>query len=56
LDLTGLIESILKGGDTEESKETEIVELEDKHRLGISTLGALKQHPRISAFRRFLEG
>lgn len=56
LDLTGLIESIRKGEDVEESGETEIVELEDKRRLGISTLGALKQHPRISAFRRFIEG
>ena len=40
----------------EESKETEVVELEDIRRLGIATLGALKQHPRISAFRRFIEG
>jgi len=56
LDLTRFIESILKGEDMEESRETGIVELEDKRRLGISTLGALKQHPRISAFRRFIEG
>jgi predicted ATPase len=40
----------------EESKDTEIVELEDKRKLGIATLGSLKQHPRISAFRRFIEG
>jgi predicted ATPase len=40
----------------EESNETEKVELEDKRKLGIATLGALKQHPRISAFRRFIEG
>ena len=40
----------------EESTETEIVELQDKRRLGIATLGALKQHPRISAFRQFVEG
>ncbi|MXX27766.1 MAG: AAA family ATPase [Caldilineaceae bacterium SB0668_bin_21] len=40
----------------EESSETEIIELEDRRRLGIATLGALKQHPRISAFRRFIEG
>jgi len=40
----------------EESKETELVELEDRRKLGIATLGALKQHPRISAFRRFIEG
>ena len=25
-------------------------------KLGIATLGSLKQHPRISAFRRFIEG
>ena len=40
----------------EESSETEIIELEDLRKLGIATLGALKQHPRISAFRRFIEG
>ena len=39
-----------------ESDETEIIELEDRRKLGIATLGALKQHPRISAFRRFIEG
>jgi predicted ATPase len=32
------------------------VELEDTRKLGIATLGALKQHPRISRFRRFIEG
>ncbi len=56
LDVAGLIESIQTGEDTKESRETEIVELEDKRKLGIATLGALKQHPRISAFRRFIEG
>ena len=40
----------------EESPETEVVELEDARKLGIATLGALKQHPRISAFRTFIEG
>ncbi len=40
----------------EESAETELVELQDKRRLGITTLGALKQHPRISSFREFVEG
>ncbi|MFP5212690.1 MAG: AAA family ATPase [Acidobacteriota bacterium] len=40
----------------EESKETDVVELDDIRKLGIATLGALKQHPRISAFRRFIEG
>lgn len=55
-DLLGLMESIKSGKDKEESKETEVVELEDMRKLGISTLGSLKQHPRISAFRRFVEG
>ena len=40
----------------EESDRPEIIELEDQRRLGIATLGALRQHPRISAFRRFVEG
>ena len=56
LDLSGLIDSIRKSDDQEESKETEVVELEDSRKLGIATLGSLKQHPRISAFRRFIEG
>ncbi|MFI3119194.1 MAG: AAA family ATPase [Methylococcaceae bacterium] len=36
--------------------EAELVELTDNRKLGIATLGALKQHPRISAFREFIEG
>ncbi|MDR2969157.1 MAG: AAA family ATPase [Tannerellaceae bacterium] len=40
----------------EESNTTEVVELQDNRKLGIATLGALKQHPRISAFRQFIEG
>jgi len=40
----------------EESNERELVELNDNRKLGISTLGALKQHTRISAFRQFIEG
>lgn len=55
-DLSRLIEKIQKGESVEESKETELVELDDKRKLGIATLGSLKQHPRISAFRRFIEG
>lgn len=42
--------------DKEESRETESIELDDKRKLGIATLGALKQHPRVSSFRRFIEG
>ena len=55
-DLFDLMESIKSGQSKEESSETEVVELEDIRKLGIATLGSLKQHPRISAFRRFIEG
>ncbi len=54
-DLLQLMEAI-KTEEKEESKETEIVELDDKRKLGIATLGSLKQHSRISAFRKFIEG
>jgi predicted ATPase len=40
----------------EESNITEVVELSDKRHLGIATLGSLKQHPRITAFRNFIQG
>jgi len=56
LDLIELIDAIEKGRDKEESRETEVVELEDIRKLGIATLGSLKQHPKISAFRKFIEG
>ena len=49
-------ENIKKGKRPEEFKDAEIIQLEDRRKLGIATLGALKQHPRISAFRRFIEG
>ncbi|MBW2647465.1 MAG: AAA family ATPase [Deltaproteobacteria bacterium] len=55
-DLLKFIEEIEATPRQEESRETEIVELQDKRKLGIATLGALKQHPRISAFRQFIEG
>ena len=55
-ELESLIELIEKGSPGEETAETEIVELQDKRKLGIATLGALKQHPRISSFRQFVEG
>ena len=54
LNLSDLIESVQESS-SEGSTETEVVELEDIRKLGIATLGALKQHPRISAFRRFIE-
>lgn len=56
LDLAALLEIINDDEEREESRETEIIELEDRRKLGIATLGSLKQHPRISAFRRFIEG
>jgi predicted ATPase len=52
LDFDSLFEAFVK----EESKETEVVELSDKRKLGIATLGSLKQHPRVSLFRQFIEG
>jgi len=55
-ELFKLIEEIEATSQTEESRETEIIELQDKRKLGIATLGALKQRPRISAFRQFIEG
>ena len=55
-DLGALIERILRGSLDEESADTEVVELQDRRRLGIATLGALKQHPRIASFREFMEG
>ncbi|MFP5248729.1 MAG: AAA family ATPase [Acidobacteriota bacterium] len=56
LDLPSLIQEIESSESEEESRETEVVELDDKRKLGIATFGLLKQHPRISAFRRFIEG
>lgn len=55
VNLIELFESI-KREEREESKEVEFVELEDKRKLAIATLGSLKQHPRISTFRQFIEG
>jgi predicted ATPase len=55
-DLLGFMDSIKSGEVKEESRETDVVELDDMRKLGIATLGSLKQHPRISAFRKFIEG
>lgn len=46
----------LQENEAEESADRERIELEDKRRLGIATLGALTQHPRMSSFRKFVEG
>lgn len=51
---TNLMAELLHEG-AEESNDTESVELTDLRKLGISTLASLKQHPRISAFRDFVE-
>ncbi len=40
----------------QEGNEKVEVKLEDRQRLGITTLGNLASHPRIVAFREFLEG
>lgn len=52
---TQLISDIESGIVTEETNETEVIRLEDNRHLAITTLGALKQHPRITAFRKFIE-
>lgn len=54
-ELSFLIESIKSNNVKEETSNTELIELEDFRKLGIATLGALKQHPRISSFRKFIE-
>ena len=38
------------------SDQMEMIRLHDNRRLGIATLGGLKEHPRIAAFREFIEG
>ncbi|WP_261644194.1 AAA family ATPase [Erwinia mallotivora] len=40
----------------EETNETQLVNLESTQKLGIATLGNLKDHPRIAKFRKFIEG
>lgn len=40
----------------EETAEKTAIELTDKRRLGVSTLAALKDHPRIDRFVKFLKG
>ncbi len=56
IDAETLFQEIFEKEPTEEeTKESERVELEDKRKLGIATLGSLKQNPRISAFRKFIE-
>ena len=56
VDFDRLMARFTERGQTDsESDDVEAVQLQDNRRLGIATLGALKQHPRIAAFREFLE-
>jgi predicted ATPase len=41
---------------SEEDKTSIAVALDDRRRLGVATLGQLRDHPRIAKFRAFLEG
>lgn len=52
---TGSEDEILSSNRSIEASDREEVELDDTRRLGIATLGSLKQHPRISKFRKFIE-
>ena len=53
-DATEFLKSLVEGN--LHVKDAELIELEDRRKFGIATLGTLKQHPRIVAFRRFIEG
>ena len=55
-DWKALDEQIERQSTGEKSAEVEHFELQDKRKLSIATLGMLKQHPRIAAFRQFIEG
>ena len=50
------VNDLQKLAEDEVSPDSEYIELKDTRRLSIATLGALKQHPRIAAFREFIEG
>lgn len=49
-------EAVEGESENEESHTFEEVELTDLRQLGINTLGALKEHPRIKRLRDFLKG
>ena len=53
-DFAEFLKSLVEGNLDLTGKEP--VTLEDRRKLGIATLGALKQHPRIASFCRFIEG
>ena len=57
LDILSMAELLIEDQTSDdEGTRPETVQLQDNRRLGIATLGALAQHPKISAFREFLEG
>ncbi len=56
IDIHAGLDRIIEGKYDISLEGIEKVRLDDPRKLGIATLGALKQHPRISAFRRFIEG
>ena len=50
-------EALAEAGEMDkEGAQRDSIELRDKRRLGIATLGVFAEHPRISAFREFVEG
>ena len=53
--LFSFIDQIESEHKREETNETEVVRLEDNRHLAITTLGSLKQHPRVIKFRKFIE-
>ncbi len=55
-DLDTALSSLRKRKEHEYENAEWVVALEDQRKLGIATLGNLKEHPRISAFRQFVEG
>ena len=50
-----IVSALIDHAFSDESTELEAVQLEDTRRLAIATLGSLKRHPRVAAFRRFIE-
>ena len=51
----GIQEDKQRLNEIEETSDTNLVELEDNRKLGIATFGALREHPRISGFRKFIQ-
>ena len=55
-DLDAFTDQIKSPPTDEKNEELEAFELKDSRTLAITTLGAMKRHPRITAFRQFIEG